>query len=64
MTVAHLVFAAATTAYILIAIGYEERDLINEHGKAYEQYRESVSMLIPFTKKKNRIDEKTVGTAA
>ncbi len=65
MTVAHLVFAIATTAYILIAIRYEERDLLNEHGRAYEEYRESVSMLIPFTKKKkNRMEEKTVGTAA
>lgn len=65
MTVAHLVFAFATTAYILIAIGYEERDLLNEYGRVYEEYRESVSMLIPFTKKKkNRIDEKTIGTIA
>jgi protein-S-isoprenylcysteine O-methyltransferase Ste14 len=65
MTVAHLVFAVATTAYILVAIRYEERDLLNEHGRAYEEYRESVSMLIPFTKKKkNRIDEKTIGTIA
>jgi methanethiol S-methyltransferase len=65
MTVAHLVFAIATTAYILIAIGYEERDLLNEYGRVYEEYRESVSMLIPFTrKKKNRTDEKTVDTIA
>jgi protein-S-isoprenylcysteine O-methyltransferase Ste14 len=65
MTLAHLVFAVATTAYILIAIRYEERDLTAEHGRAYEQYRESVSMLIPFTRKtKNRTDEKTVDTIA
>lgn len=65
MTVAHLVFAIATTAYILIAIRYEERDLLNEHGRAYEEYRESVSMLMPFAKKKKiRIDDKTVGTVA
>lgn len=65
MTVAHLVFAVATTAYILIAIRYEERDLIKEHGNAYEQYRESVSMLIPLTRKmKHRTEEKTVDTVA
>lgn len=65
MTVAHFVFAVATTAYILIAIRYEESDLIKEHGKAYEQYRESVSMLIPFTSKmKHRAEGKTVDTIA
>ena len=49
MTVAHLVFALATTAYILIAIQLEERDLIAEHPE-YAQYRKRVPMLVPFTK--------------
>ena len=49
MTVTHLVFAIATTAYILIAIQLEERDLIAEHPE-YAQYRKRVPMLVPFTK--------------
>ncbi len=51
MTVAHLVFAVATTAYILIAIQLEERDLMAEHPE-YAQYRKRVPMLVPFTKRR------------
>jgi protein-S-isoprenylcysteine O-methyltransferase Ste14 len=46
MTVAHLVFALLTTAYILIAIQLEERDLIEAHPE-YASYREQVPMLVP-----------------
>jgi protein-S-isoprenylcysteine O-methyltransferase Ste14 len=47
MTVAHLVFALMTTAYILIAIRHEERDLVDHHGQDYVEYRRKVPMLVP-----------------
>ncbi|MGB8168338.1 MAG: hypothetical protein WCF18_12645, partial [Chthoniobacteraceae bacterium] len=46
MTVAHLVFALGTTAYILLAIRWEERDLMTYHPE-YAEYRKRVPMLIP-----------------
>lgn len=46
MTVAHLLFALATTGYILIAIQLEERDLAKAH-REYAGYRQRVPMLIP-----------------
>jgi protein-S-isoprenylcysteine O-methyltransferase Ste14 len=52
MTVGHLIFALATTAYILIAIQLEERDIVSIHGTAYEEYRQRVSMLLPIPKKR------------
>ena len=50
MTTGHILFAAVTTAYILIAIQLEERDLIAILGDAYRNYRNRVPALIPFIK--------------
>lgn len=47
MTVAHLIFAIATTGYILLAIPLEERDLVAAFGPAYVDYRARTPMLVP-----------------
>lgn len=52
MTAGHLLFAVATTAYILIAIPFEERDLMARYGDAYRRYRETTPMLIPLPRRK------------
>jgi methanethiol S-methyltransferase len=57
MTIAHMVFAIATTVYIFIAIKLEEKDLIAYHGKDYEEYRNSTAMIFPVGKKKKNYSE-------
>jgi methanethiol S-methyltransferase len=50
MTLGHLVFAVATTLYILIALQLEESDLVAIFGAKYLDYRRRVPMLVPFTR--------------
>ena len=51
MTLSHLVFAVATTGYILVAIQLEERDLLHSHPVEYAAYRSRVPMLVPFARR-------------
>jgi len=48
MSAAHLVFAVLTTAYILVAIQFGERDLIRSYGNRYRTYKQETPMLIPL----------------
>src|SRR4029450_6615959 len=59
MTVTHLVFALATTMYILVAIQLEEHDLLREHGESYAAYRRNVPMLLPLGRRGDEAPAKT-----
>lgn len=48
MTAGHLLFAAGMTAYMLVAVLFEERDLVAYFGRQYTEYRRQVPMFIPW----------------
>jgi protein-S-isoprenylcysteine O-methyltransferase Ste14 len=54
MTIAHFLFAALCTGYMLTAIRFEEKDLITVFGEKYIRYRQMAPMLIPFTKRRKQ----------
>ena len=53
MTVTHLLFAATASAYILVAIRLEERDLMKVHPE-YAEYRRRIPMLVPYLRREVR----------
>ncbi len=56
MTAGRLLFAVATSGYILIGIWLEERDLVDLFGDQYRRYRQQVSMLIPLPGRKAKAE--------
>ncbi len=51
MTTGHLLFAAVTTIYMLVAIQLEERDNLKTHGAQFEDYQKRVPMIVPIPKR-------------
>lgn len=52
MTIGHLLFAVATTGFVIVGVLLEERDLVHYLGDEYRVYRRKVSMFIPMPQKK------------
>jgi protein-S-isoprenylcysteine O-methyltransferase Ste14 len=61
MTIAHLLFAAGMTVYMLVAIVFEERNLVDFYGEKYAAYRRRVPMLVPNVLRRKRDAKQLVG---
>lgn len=53
LTVGHLIFSFGTIIYVLLATPFEEKDLIDELGDDYIEYRKTTPALVPMTKRKS-----------
>ena len=60
MTAAHLFFAIMTTGYMLVAIQFEENDLVKHFGAKYLEYKDHAPMLVPFTRRSKKINRDRV----
>ncbi len=62
MTAGHLLFALVTSAYIFIAVRWEERDLMESLGEDYIRYREVTPMILPLPRKREPAAQQGAGT--
>jgi len=64
MTLGHFLFAAVLTAYMLIAVIFEERDLVKHFGAVYEDYRRRVPAFVPRFGLNGRRPQESTATSA
>lgn len=64
MTVGRLVFALSMSAYILVGLYFEERDLVRRYGDSYRAYQQQTPKLLPWPRKKRPLSYPHLETKA